>query len=625
MDYRRLNGLGCGMMVAAVACGGAARGQIAQKGEEATAPSAEKLRVEYVGYRTARYETEAVFEPDNERPNRGGLISVYLTNVSKKPVTLAYYRANDKDASHWRLNGFLAWDRIFDKHLEPGEMTVQEINALTPQFAAGAPFRFGYVDRTWRPALRYETTLAEDPVQISLVRVMSGMTEIEVHVRHTEKGHVQLQSVEVHGHDTTRLEWASERLDGPGHTIARAHLDPPLSSAELLIVKVEVKENDGVRPVYAHRRAFEDWFPIGCWTATPETYGLLRRHHIELVVPGGHADDTFYTQVIPKYGFRTLGSTGPFSGLDMVRSLGDHPAVAGWMLADEPDWRTEAVVMMHSDAFVRRYNQTKPTFITMCRNVKFFEYAAIADIPCMDHYCVTAPTSSKWPHRYGTRLEETAYYTRDLKAACEPKPIWVWTQGIANWDERPRRPVPTPEELAAQLLFNLGRGAKGILWFDYVHIVAERFPDTREAMRRWGRVLRVVRDDLLAAEPIDADVRAPDQVDIAVLASWDKLIVCANNLDYEIHPEAYPFTLQRNVQVSLRLPVWLEPAVALLVTPDGIEEVSFQVERRRATIELGDLRVCKLVVLANDAKTRNAYQEAYELALRDEQREEWSR
>lgn len=592
--------------------------QTEQKGIDRHAGLREKLRVEYVHFRPARYETEAVTEIENERPNKGGLVFVYLRNVTDKPVRLAFYRVNGKDESHWLLGGFLAWHRLYDEHLEPGEMTVLELNALTEHFSGGKPFSFVYVDRTWKPACIHGTRLEEDPVQISLLRILPAMREVEVHVRHTGTGTVKLSTLEVIGHETEHVEWRGRTMQGKAYAIARMKLAKPLASSELTIVRLGINAGGKTRTVYAHRRAFVDWFPIGCWSAKPGTYRLLRSLHIELVVQGGTAESPFYKEIAGKLGFRTMCPTGKFWGLDTMRSLEDHPAVACWMLSDEPDWSTPSVVMKYSDDFARRYNKTKPTFITLCRNVKFFEYATIADIPCMDHYAVTAPSSSKWPKPYGTRLEETAYYTRDLRIASEPKPIWIWSQAIAGWDERPKRPVPTPKELASQLLFNLGRGAKGIIWFNYQHEVAERFPDTREAMKRWGRVMRVLRDDLLTAEPADLVASCPPKVDVAPLVSWDKLIVCANNLDYDIHPEAYPFRTQKGVSVEVALPPWIRPKACLAVSPAGVTDAPYRVEGRSATVELGDLEVCKLVVLVNDPSTRRGYEARYQQALGDE-------
>jgi hypothetical protein len=596
--------------------------QTAQKGADAAAKTGDKLRIEYVGYRPARYETAFLSEPSNERPNRGGLISVYFRNVSDGPLRLAFWRANGEDESYWRLGGFLAWDRAYEDTLAPGVLTVLEINAVAAQFGEGKPFAFSYVDREqWRPVGKTETQLREDGVQVSLIRVLPGLRNLEVHVRNRGRDKAVIESIAVDKHAVKTASWVGQTMEGPSQAIGRLELEDPLHPSELLVVELTIKVQAGSRVVYAHRRAFEDGFPIGCWSNDEKTYAILRRLHIDTCVRGGRADDEFYAQVAPKYGFRTMAPTGKPVDVDQLRSLGDHPAVVCWMLADEPDWNTTPDVMLFVDQTVRRYNSTKPTFITLCRNVKFFEYASISDIPCMDHYCVTAPTSSKWPKVYGTHLEETGYYTRDLKRAAEPKPIWVWSQAIADWEERPRRPVPTPDELAVQLVQNLGAGAKGILWFNYSQEMAERYPDVRDAVQRWGRVLQVTREDFLAAEPCDAAVEAPEKVEAAPLVAWDKLLLCVTNVDYEIDDEAYPFVYKSGVRVSLDPPEWIAPVVALRVSPDGVVRAPFAVTSGRIEITLDELTSAAVLVLANEAATESAYAEAYQRALEEEKRE----
>ena len=442
-----------------------------------------------------------------------------------------------------------------------------------------------------------------------------------MHIRATGKRAVPLEGLEVVGHACETPEWTTTTLEGPGHAIARVRLEQALSPSELLVVKLDVGGGEVTRSIYAHRRAFADRFPIGTWTGTPETYALLRRLHIDTIVKGGRSDDPFYSELVDKYGFHTMVHTGLPVNVDMVRDLGKHPAVDCWMLQDEPDWSIPPNIMLFADRTVRAYNKTKPTFITLCRNIKFFEYAPISDIPCMDHYAVTAPSSSRWPKFYGTHLEETAYYTRDLKYASEPKPIWIWSQAIADWTQRPKRPVPTPAELAAQLMLNLGRGAKGILWFNYDHEVAEQYPDVRDAMRDWGRVMYVLREDFLGSEPVAIPTDAPKKVDVAALTTWDKLLLCATNLDYEIDPEAYPFETKRDVKVKVRPPSWIRPKAALRVSPAGVESVPLQMRREHAVVTLGDLEVCDVVVLVNDPAAEDAYKEAYAAAIAEEQRE----
>ena len=592
--------------------------QTAQVGGNARAKSSERLQVEYVHYRPAQWETEKVKELESEHPNQGGMVYVYFRNRGDKAVDLKYWRVNRQDESYWRLNHFVAWDRTYRRHLEPGDLSVIEINGITKDFAPGSRFSFAYVDRSWRPAGQHETTLEVDPIQIACIRVLPGMQELEVHVRYTGESAIRLESVAVEGHESIGQDWRGSELDGPGHAIARVKLSQPLQPSELIVVKLDA---GGGRRVYAHRRAFEDYFPIGTWSGNTETYGLLRRLHIDTIVQGGHSTDPFYSELAEKYGFRTMVHTGLPVNVDVVRDLATQAPVACWMLQDEPDWSIPANIMLFADETVRHYDKNKPTFITLCRNTKFFDYAAISDIPCMDHYAVTAPSSSKWPKFYGTRLEETAWYTRDLKYASEPKPIWIWSQAIASWGERPKRPVPTPQELAVQLVLNLGRGAKGILWFNYEHKVAEKYPDVREAMQRWGRVMLLLRDDFLASEPVSLAVKAPELVDVAPLVNRDKLILCVTNTDYDLHPEAYPFRKKEGVEVSVACPSWVKPAVALCVDPDGVKSLPMAATPEgRVKIGLGSLDDCAVVVLANDAGAEAVYQERFKAAIEEESR-----
>jgi hypothetical protein len=291
------------------------------------------------------------------------------------------------------------------------------------------------------------------------------------------------------------------------------------------------------------------------------------------------------------------------------------------MIQDEPDWNKTSQMIFTSVETTHKYNSTRPSMITFCRNVKFCEYAFIVDIPCHDHYSVTAPSSSTWPKRYGTRLEETAYYTRDLKYASYPKPVWVWSQGIFTWNERPKRPVPTPDELAAQLMLNLGRGAKGILWFTFKKHVGEKYPDLRKAIQGWGRIMELLRDEWLGTEPISANVEAPDKIDVAVLAGWDKLIVIVFNQDYEIHDEAYPWKPASNLSISLKAPAWIRPGALLEVSPEGIADHEFKNNNGRLTIPIDRLHVTKVFIFVNESEAPQSLRKKFGEIVKSESRE----
>lgn len=582
-----------------------AHAQTAQVGGDPNAGISQKLKMDYVHYRPAKWESTKVVEYENEHPNEGGLLYFYLTNTSEIPVSLRYWRFNNRDESYWILNHCVAWHRFSKTGLAPGEMTVLEISGTTRDFGPGNPFVFNLVDETWEPCLGYQGLLQEDPVNVSFIRVLPGMQDLEISLRHSGRDAVTFTDLGLVGLRSANVEWRGKELSGPGNAIARVKLAQPVAPSSLLIVRVGVKTDKGERAVYAHRRAFADYFPIGTWGMEAGIQPWLHSDHVDLGILGGSRKDPFFSETAQHLGLRAAVHTGEPVDVDMVRDLSGHPAVACWMLRDEPDWSTDAQAMLLCDRTVRKYDSTIPTFINLCRNTKYFDYAGIPDIVGHDHYCVTAPSSSIWPHEYGTRVEETAYYTSDLKYAAEPRPIWVWSQGNHDgWGERPLRPVPTPEELSAQLVLNLGRGAKGILWFTYNPKMSVKYPETRESMRGWNRVMGVLREDFLAAEPLQAPIDAPKLVDVAALVSWDKVLVFVTNLDYDIHPKAYPFRSKSNVTVRVPTPEWIAPQIALRVTGAGVEALPLSSREGQAELTIDALLDGAVIVLANDASVR---------------------
>jgi hypothetical protein len=590
-----------------------ASAQTAQVGADREARSRDKLTLEYLHYRPARWEKEQVVEFENEFPNEGGLLYLYLRNTSDKPMSLRFWRVNGQDESYWRLNHFIAWDRLYDKDLAPGELTVLEINAKTKDFAPGAPFKFSFVEGEWKPVISYKGTLAESACRISYVRVWPSRDRLTVHFRQDSGENFTVDSIAVEGSEAALGDVAYV----PGAAVATVTLSQPLPAGQLTILKAQVKTGETTTPVYAHRRAHGDFFPIGVWSLKDDTAEALRRMHIDTAVAGGDPNDPFYDWGI-KLGFNNMVHTGVPTREKQVLALKDKPSIQCWMIQDEPDWSIPSNIMLHTDTELREYDITKPSFITLCRNIKFMEYGTIADIPCQDHYSVTAPSSSKWPKPYGTRLEETAWYTKDLKYATEPKPIWVWTQGLGDWGQRPKRTVPTPNELAAQLILNLGRGAKGILWFNHSKELQEKWPDAAEAMRHWGRVMSVLREDFLDADVWAADVQAPEGVDVAPLLGRDRTLLLLTNTRYEIHPEAYPFQSFDAVPLSANWPGDV-PANVVRVSPEGVSDVPFTHADGKLNIDAGALEAAGVVVILNDPAAAQDYRDTYTATVAKEQ------
>ena len=559
------------------------------------------FQVIYAHYRPAKWEREQFVEYESELPNEGGLLYLYIKNVSDRQRSIRYWQYQNKDRTHWIQNNLVAWDRTWFHSLEPGKVTIIEINGISNDFAPGKPYRFTIVDSSWEPAMHHDATLLDDPLDISYIHVLPSMDELEVHLRHTGQEEIKFTDVSLQGLQVENVTWRGQHLDGSGYAIARVKLSEPVDPSTLLIVRVDGLENGAPRHVYAHRRAFADVFPIGTWGIDSNNYPFFARSQIDTGIRGGRSDDEFFGTNAAKFGLRAfVDVTNWPHNIDTLRDLSGHPAVLGWMLGDEPDRFFHCQQVLTTNDAVQRLDSSKPTMTTLCRNTMFMEFAPIVDWPCMDHYCVTAPTSSIWEHEYGGRLEETGFYTRDLKYAAEPKPTIVWSQGIHKWSERPKRGTPTGEELSVQLVQNLGNGSKGILWFTWRENVARQYPDLLKRAVEWNRIMGALRDDLLSSEPADLVVSAPEKVDASTLLTWNKIIVCVSNLDYQINDEAYKFNDKRNVTVTLQIPAWIKTKSAWLVSGNGATKLAMDRSSTEASVTLPHLHDAAILVLQEE-------------------------
>lgn len=555
------------------------------------------LTLEYLHYRPATWDSVNIKEEPYEINNKGGYVFAYFRNTSEQRQRIREWNWNRNSGAKFRLAGRIAWDRNHHSTLEPGQLGVLEICGLSEDFSSGKLMELGFIGGNWRSIGRFTDTLAVDPVRISFIKISKDLASLDIHICNGGPTTLLLQSVAIEGHALNKVAWTTQDLQPQGLAIVRLKLDEPLKSGALVVVKVEINAGGKTRLVYGHRRAHADRFPIGTWGAEPEHFELVRQHHIDTIVKGGTAEDEFYSFSARKYGFATMVHTGVYPNAKTLFDLGQHPVVHCWMVHDEPDWSMTPQMIFTSVEATHQINSQKPTMITLCRNGKFFEYAFLPDIAAQDHYSVSAPSSSIWKHRYGTRLEETAIYTADLKRAAEPKPIWVWSQGIHDWDERPKRPLPTVDELGAQFLFNLGRGAKGILWFTFHIAAGETYPDLRQAIQKWNRVLLMTRDDLLSAESINASVRADGKLDVAVLASWDKLFVFIVNTDYDVDDEAYQWRSIENAKITLTVPSWIDPKSAIQMDGEEPKKITFIKQGREITLQMGNLDMGKFLVI----------------------------
>jgi len=577
------------------------------------------VEIQHLAFRPARWEEKALTEVVNERRNEGGLVFVYYTNTSDKPVRLREWFMNEREGGHFRLAYDIAWDRRYTETIQPGETTVIEICGTSEDFQTGKAANFSILGRNWRPVARWSGNFLDEKVRISSMVIDSSLKKITLHIRNLTGKQSRIRSVSVEGREMDTHWLSSDRLERKGHVVAQLGLVESLAPGQLVIVKAELEMEGEITSVYSHRNAYADYFPNGTWGIKEEQYEDAQRHHLNTMVRGGRSTDPFFAADYLSTGLKAMPHTGIYPDVEMIRDLEDHPAVACWYLQDEPDWNKTSQLVMACNTMTRKLSVKKPTLLTLCRNVKFFEYAFIPDIPCHDHYSVTAPTTSKWPHLYGTRLEETGYYTADLKHASEPKPVWTWTQGLHLWDERPKMPLPSPEELGAQLFFNLGRGAKGNLWFTFRENAGRLYPETRKALQRYSRLVRMLEKDLLLSDPYHGQRSSSASIDVAPLVSPDKMIVFITNTDYDIRDTAYLWRDARDVEVRMEIPDWFLPEEAFELDPStGIKNITWKPGHKEISFVIPEIHMGTVVVFSRGKGTAEEYSKHFSSLLQIE-------
>ena len=334
--------------------------QTAQLGAKLEGKSSMRLAIEKVIYRPAEWEKEKVKEFESEIVNKGGLVHIYYRNVSNDPVRIRYWRWNRKDRSYWVLNHFIAWDRHVNQTVQPGEWGVLEINAVSEDFAPGTKFSLQLVDERSRLCATTEGTLLAEPLRITYIYMLPEMKEMDIFLQNFSKDTYQIANTLFSPQKEMSVDWNVKELPPEGMAIAKIQLSQPMSSGTWFIAGVEVsKDNGKTKELYfAHRRAFEDFFPIGVWTNSPETYETLYNLHVDTMVEGDKKDKPYFTEIAPKYGFRAMVHTGVPLNVDVVREFSGHPHVVCWMLQDEPDWSIPANIMFHVNQQLCQYDTT---------------------------------------------------------------------------------------------------------------------------------------------------------------------------------------------------------------------------------------------------------------------------
>jgi len=282
-----------------------------------------------------------------------------------------------------------------------------------------------------------------------------------------------------------------------------------------------------------------------------------------------------------------------------------------------------------------------PTTINMDGTFKpenYYSYGQAVDVLQADPYYQKRLKDTYWYHNpEWIPLYNKATYIYAVSKACtraaEPNPFHVILQSTeskasVNGVDRVW-PFAPPQCKRIEAYYALAAGAKGISywWFKPCSGYcsnglgdqsSQAARDVWKEMGLYGNEIKTVSFLLVASHPVDLPLSPGANVWARALAvGTDTLILLAVNDNYYNDEAGFHSTDVANATVTVTLPSWMQTGVsAFQVAASGLSDVSTQLNGGQLQVNLGTLKVTRMIVLTKDAGLRATLQQRYDTEVR---------
>ncbi len=188
-------------------------------------------------------------------------------------------------------------------------------------------------------------------------------------------------------------------------------------------------------------------------------------------------------------------------------------------------------------------------------------------------------------------------------------------------------PFPTPESKRIEVYYSLAGGSKGLgYWWFPKGYPSNGLADQGKATARavWkemgllGNEIKTARPLIVTSTPVDLPLTPGSNVWARALASGtNALILYIVNDDYYNDFTGCHYNPVSNATVTATLPSWmLGGPTAFEVTPAGLRDVSTQLNGNQLQLNLGTLKLTRMIILTTDPQLRPTLQQRYEQTVR---------
>ncbi len=423
-------------------------------------------------------------------------------------------------------------------------------------------------------------------------------TGMLIHVRNEADVSIELTGVSLDGVDVSAFALISSPVLAPSEI---AVIEIPrcdgIPYGRWTVVTIRGNAAGVPLSISGATRLFPPVFPIGDWNSGDDDVFNNMEHlqryldvGINMFIYDPTDPSTPPERVLPLadlkdfYVFTHKGSLdGGYEQFEaFVHTWGSHPRLLTNAVSGEGEFsgtagKTLQTVRMHRALWGNR----KPLWVYNACSYSFPSWGPLADMGGMDHYCVMAPkcNTGNTPPFYWDHIEFAGYYAEEIKRACEPGPVWNWTQSLSNtWEIR----CTSDAEMRAQWYQVLSRGTRGMLWFQYKLSWLNRCPEKSVLeLIRLAQELDALKQILLEGEPALPGVvvsTSDPKVGVSATVAPHGVAIFLSNLNYGIRLLLpYIWFPRLNVEVQFTPPEWFEPMHFFLL--DGDRKMELFVER----------------------------------------------
>lgn len=408
----------------------------------------------------------------------------------------------------------VGWCRLWPQNvenngfLEAGGRMFLSINfsGKNPLFREGDVLKGG-IQLTQDHFLAFpEEPLVTPDLRIGSVVPGRDWKSMSLFMRNTGTKDIRLSDVLVNGNLVTNAQIIGADIVAGGVGIIKVPFNGSMKGEINMDIMVFANEGGSDISVgYPLRMLTEAWIPIGTWEsklADQDNTTILEMRNLLIDVYWKAPFSDNQRALYDKFHISSVASANNES---QAVARENNPSFMVWQCGEEPELSGIRGSDILQKTMINWAEKNHPTYLNLCENRRYVNFAHINEIICMDHYGIDASTNftSGWdPDGSGffysslNGLHAVMDMADQLKDNTEPQRMWVWSQlAFDGWNAKPFGNY-------WQAWAQIGAGAKGLLWF----VMKENYTNTNASLvasaKRFTREFSQVRGLCVYSETI---------------------------------------------------------------------------------------------------------------------------